>query len=55
MVKLHFIVQINLVMEGGYFTFTLPENIKAKKISSVEIDIISKEKDEIVLKNADFK
>ena len=37
------------------FTFTLPENIKAKKISSVEIDIISKEKgDEIVLKNVQF-
>ena len=37
------------------FTFTLPENIKAKKISTVEIDIISKEKgDEIVLKNVQF-
>ena len=37
------------------FTFTLPENIKAKKISSVEIDIITKEKgDEIVLKNVQF-
>jgi len=37
------------------FTFTLPENIKAKKISSVEIDIFSKDKgDEIVLKNVQF-